>query len=322
MTTVTLRRRTVLLGGLAAPMVSRPALAAFPDRPITLIMPYAPGTVAGAYARVIAEHMQREFGQPAVVTHRDGASGTVGMRLLANSPADGHTIAITPLTPVAVMPHLIRNLGIGPDSFATVCGVAENILGLVVKADSPVRTVPDLVAAGRRRMLNFGSPGPNSLPQLGVFRMTRATGVEFSHIPFRGDSAPITETIAGRLDFSAIVVSSGTPQIEAREIRLIGVFSNRRHPDYPDVPTVAEQGIDATQLSYVGCFAPRGTPEAALDQLERALRVAMAGDAFRSVAQRGRVVIDFQPRASFGPLVSSEFAAFGTVLKALGVEPE
>jgi tripartite-type tricarboxylate transporter receptor subunit TctC len=244
------------------------------------------------------------------------------MRALSASPSDGHTIAITPLTPVVVMPHLIRNLGITPASFATVCGVAENILGVVVRADSPIRSVPDLVEAGRKRMLNFGSPGPNSLPQLGMFRVSRATGIEFNHIPFRGDAAPITEILAGRLDFAASVVASSTAAIEAGEVRLIGVFSDRRHPGYPDVPTVKEQGIDAVQLSYVGCFAPAGTPAPTLDALEAAMRNAMTSETFLAVARRGRVVVDFQPRARFGLLVQREFTSFGTVLRELGVEQE
>jgi tripartite-type tricarboxylate transporter receptor subunit TctC len=322
MTQEPLPRRAALLGTAALPWLARPARAAFPDRPITLIMPYAPGSVASAYARAIAERMQARFGQPVAVTHRDGASGTVGMRALAQSPPDGHSFAITPLTPVVVMPHLIRNLGISPDSFAVVCGVAENILGVVVRADSPIRSMPDLVEAGRRRSLNFGSPGPNSLPQLGMVRVSRATGVEFNHIPFRGDAAPITETIAGRLDFAAIVVASGTAGIEAGELRLIGVFSDRRNPGYPDVPTVKEQGIDAVQLSHVGCFAPAGTPDAALDMLEAGMREAMEGEMFVNVARRGRVLVDFQPRARFGPLVRREYANFGTLLRELGVQPE
>lgn len=315
-------RRSLMLGALAAPLLARPALAAFPDKPVTLIMPYAPGTIAGAYARVLAEHMQKETGQPCVVTHRDGGSGTVGMRALAQAPGDGHTIAITPLTPVVVMPYLVRNLGISPDSFAPVCGITENILGIVVKADSPVRGVAELVAAGRRRNLSFGSPGPNSLPQIGTWRITRATGVEFTHIPFRGDAAPVTETIAGRLDFAAIVVSSATPQIEAREVRLIGVFSARRHPDYPDVPTMAEQGIDATQLSYAGMFASRGTPDATLGALERLTTQGMATPAFQAIAQRGRVVVAPLERRAFTALVAGEYAAFGPILRQLGVEPE
>jgi tripartite-type tricarboxylate transporter receptor subunit TctC len=317
-----LTRRAALLGLATLPLLGRSARADFPDRPMTLIMPYAPGTVASAYARVIAETLQARFGRPVAVVHRDGASGTVGMRALAQSQADGHTIAITPLTPVVVMPHLVRNLGISPASFSVVSGVAENILGILVRADSPIRSVPDLVAAGRRRSLSFGSPGPNSLPQIGMVRVSRATGVEFNHIPFRGDAAPITEIVAGRLDFSAGVVASSTAAIEAGELRLIGVFSDRRHPGHPGVPTVKEQGIDAVQLSYVGCFAPAGTPDAALDQLEAGMREAMASEAFLGIAQRGRVVADFRPRARFAPLVQREHDSFGAILRELGVRPD
>lgn len=291
-----------------------------PERPITIVLPYAPGSAADGYSRAMGEHFTRALGQPVTVVNRDGASGTVGMRSVANSPPDGLTLGITPMTPVVVQPHMVRNLGIGPESFAPVCGIAENILGVVVRADSPFRTLRDLTTADRP--LTYGSPGPNSLPFLGVWRMQRAAGGTYEHVPFRGDPPSMTEVLAGRLDFAAVVVASASGQIASGALRLIGVFSDRRHPDFLEVPFARELGIDAVQLSHVGMYAPRATPEAALAVLERTCLEALETPAFRDVARRLNVVAQARGRADFTAMVAREYAAFGTILPELGVRPE
>lgn len=293
-----------------------------PERPFTVVLPYAPGSAADGYSRAMGEHFTRSLGQPVTVVNRDGGSGTVGMRSVANAAPDGLTLGITPMTPVVVQPHMVRNLGMGPESFAPVCGIAENVLGVVVRADSPWRTLNDVVAAAKERTLGYGSPGPNSLPFLGVWRMQRAAGGSFEHVPFRGDPPSMTEVLAGRLDFAAVVVASASGQIASGRMRLIGVFSDRRHPDYPDVPTAREQGLDAVQLSFVGMYAPRGTPEAALAVLERTCRDSLETEAFREVARRLNVVAGFRSRADFARMVAEEYGAFGTILPQLGVRPE
>ncbi len=170
-------KRILLALALVVPVAAK---AQFPDRPITIVLPYAPGSASDSYGRALGEHFTRMMGQPVVVTNRDGGSGVVGMRFVAQSAPDGYTLGLTPVTPVVVQPHMVRNLGIGPDSFQPVCGTNENVLGVLVREDSPIRNLADLVAEGRRRPLTYGSPGPNSLPQLGVFRIQRATGVEFT----------------------------------------------------------------------------------------------------------------------------------------------
>jgi tripartite-type tricarboxylate transporter receptor subunit TctC len=316
---IPMRLLTVLLGLLA--LAAAPALA-FPERPITIVLPYSPGSAADGHARALGEHFTRVRGQPVVVTNRDGGSGVVGMRSDAASPPDGHTLGLTPMTAIVVQPHLLRNAGIGPDSFAPVCGTNENVLGLVVRADSPVRDLPGLVAEGRRRQLSFGSAGPNSLPQLALWRVQRATGVDFVHVPYRGDPPHLNELLGGRLDFSSTVVASASELIDAGRLRLIAVFSAGRHPDYPAVPTAREQGIDALQFSQVGLYAPARTPEPVLARLEAACRSGMDDPAFRRVAAAGRVVIRHVPRAEFAAMVRQEYENYGRILRELGVQPE
>lgn len=297
------------------------AAHAYPDRPITLVSPYSPGGADG-FARTLANALAQQLGQPLALTNRDGGSGVVGMRSVAQSPPDGHTLAITPMTAIVVQPHLVRNLGIDPDSFAPVCGTNENILGVVVRTDSPIRDLTALVAEGKRRAMTFGSAGPNSLPQLGVFRIQRATGVDFTHVPYRGDPPHLNELLGGRLDFSSTVVASASELIESNRLRLIGVFSTEPHPDYPNVPTARQQGIDALQLSQVGIYAPRGTPVPILDQLEAACRAGLEDPAVRRVAATTRTVLNFMPRADFTTMIAQEFRNYERILRELGVEPQ
>ena len=312
-------KRLLLALALLVPAAAR---ADFPDRPITIVLPYAPGSASDSYGRALGEHFTRMMGQPVVVTNRDGGSGVVGMRFVAQSAPDGYTLGLTPVTPVVVQPHMVRNLGIGPDSFQPVCGTNENVLGVLVREDSPIRNLADLVAEGRRRPLTYGSPGPNSLPQLAVFRIQRATGVDFTHVPFRGDPPHLNELMAGRLDFSSAVVASASGLIDGNKLRLIAVFSARRHPDYPDVPTAREQGIDAQQLSQVGIYAPRGTPEPVMARLEEACRTGVEDETFRRVAATRKVPVNYMSRADFTAMVLSEYEAYGHILRELGVQPE
>lgn len=296
--------------------------AAWPDRPISMVVPYSPGGSQEGHVRALAETMSRQLGQPVLVVNREGASGVVGMRFVAASPPDGHTLAITPMTAVVVQPHMLRNAGTEPDKFEAVCGTNENVLGVFLRADSALRDLPGLVAEGRKRALAFGSAGPNSLPFLGVWRIQRATGVEFTHIIYRGDPPHLNDLLGGRLDFSTGVVASGAELIEAGKLRLLGVFSARRHPDYPNVPTAREQGIDAEQLSQVGIYAPRGTPPAVLDRLEALCRSGSEDPGVLRAAAQGRVVVNYMPRTDFAALVRSEYGNYARILKELGVEPQ
>jgi tripartite-type tricarboxylate transporter receptor subunit TctC len=219
-----------------------------------MVLPYAPGSASDAYGRALGEHFLRVLGQPVVVVNRDGGSGVVGMRFTAQSTPDGHTIALTPMTAVVVQPHLVRNTGTAPENFAPICGTNENVLGVLVRSESPIRDLAGLIEGGR--------------------------------------------------------------------LRLIAVFSTRRHPDYPDVPTAREQGVDAEQLSHVGLYAPRGTPEPVLDQLEAACRSGTEDASFRRVAAASRVPVNFLPRAEFTAMVTREFESNRAILRTLGVEAE
>ena len=312
-----------LLGALLALTPLAAAAQGFPDRPITIINPYATGSQTDAVARALAESFAQTLGQPVVVVNREGGSGVVGLRALAASPPDGHTLAFSPMVPLAIQPHLVRGTGLGPQAVAPVCNVTENLLGVMVRADAPWRDLNALAAEAKRRSLAYGSPGPNSAPAIGVARLAQATGGgDYVHVPFRSDAASLLELKAGRLDFAAIVVASGVPMARAGEMRLLGTFSLRRHPEFPDVPTAREQGIDAVELSSAGLYAPRGTPEPVLARLEAACRTAMDSPGLAQVAARWGVLPEFLGRDGFARRIAESHESHGVVLRALGVQPE
>jgi tripartite-type tricarboxylate transporter receptor subunit TctC len=313
--------RRTLLAALLSLATLAPAHAQYPERPITVIMPYSPGA-ADVLIRTMGEHIQRQLGQPLVTSTRDGASGVVGMRVVAAAPPDGYTIGHTPMTAIVVQPHMLRNPGISPESFEGVCGTNENVITVAVRADSPIRDLPGLVAEARRRPMTFGSPGPNSLPQLAVWRVQRATGVEMNHVPYRGEAPHVNDTLANRLDFSAAIVSSVAELVKSGRMRMLAVFSANRHPDFPEVPTAREQGIDALQFSQVGIYAPRGTPGPVLDRLEAACRSALDEPAVRRVLATTSSPVSFVPRQELTRMIREEYVNYGRILRELGVQPE
>jgi tripartite-type tricarboxylate transporter receptor subunit TctC len=155
-----------------------------------------------------------------------------------------------------------------------------------------------------------------------VHRVQVAAGGQWTHVPFRGDGASLTEVIAGRLDFAAIVVASGVPMARVGQTRLVAVFSEGRHPAFPDVPTAREQGVDAFQPSFAALWATRGTPEPILDRLQEACRRAMETESFKRFAENWGAVPQFRGRADLGRLLASEYEATGKAFRELGVQPE
>ncbi len=305
-------------------MTVRSAMAQqYPERTITIVHNYGPGTASDATARMIAEALAQQLGRFVIVDNRSGASGVVGTKFVSASAPDGYTLMVGPMTAITSQPHLVRGTGLGPNSIEPICNISANILGAAVRSDSALVDGPSLIAAARKRPLNFGSAGPNSLSSLAVHRAkVSAGGGEFVPVPYRSDADALAEVLAGRLDFAALLVANGTPMFRAGTLRLIGVFAEKRHPEYPDVPTFREQGIDAVQMSYAGMLAPKGTPEPILELLEQNCRAAIASAPFKRAVEQYGIVVDFRGRNDFATLLAAEYESLGTILRELGVQPQ
>mgnify|MGYP000347571265 FL=1 len=193
---------------LSASAIHSSAQDTYPARPITMINPWAAGSSTDIMARAVAEQFYKQMGLSVVVVSRDGGSGVVGMTALMQAPADGLTLAFTPMTPVTIQPHHLKDLKLSPDTIQPVCGITENILALSVRSDSPFKSLADLIAAAKSKSLSYGSPGPNSAPFLAVDDLARHQKLNVVHIPFKGDAASLQELLAGRLAFATSIAAS------------------------------------------------------------------------------------------------------------------
>lgn len=319
-------RKVLCCGAVAATALLTSPLAVaqqYPEKPITIIHNYGPGTASDATARMIGEALSQQLGKSVVVDNRAGAAGVVGTKAVTGSAPDGYTLMVGPMTAVTTQPHLVRDVGLSPDLVAPICNISANILGAAVRSDGPFTDAPSIAAAAKKRPLDFGSTGPNSLSSLAVHKMkVSAGGGEYVSIPYRSDGASLADLLGGRLDFASLLVANGTPMFRAGTLRLIGVFAEQRHPEYPNVPTFREQGIDAVQMSYAGMIAPKGTPEPILDLLEANCRKAIDSAPFKRAVEQYGIVVDYRGRKDFAKLLADEYASLGKMLKELGVQPQ
>lgn len=264
-----------------------------PERPVTIVNPYAAGSTTDTLARTLAQGMTARLAQPVVVQNRDGAAGGIGTAFVTRAAPDGHTLLFAPAVVLSVLPAR-GDPGYGPEALVPVCQTFENAMAIAVRPDSPFATLTDLVAAARARpgAVTFGHQGIASIPHLAALELAEEARLQFQDVPYRGEPAVITDLRAGRVDFAVTVMGS----LAGQNMRVLGVFAPARHPLMPEVPTVAEQGFPVAPTSFGGLFAPAGTPQAARVALEAACLAAARDEAYRAVAARV-----FQPETPEAP---------------------
>lgn len=306
----------VLLAGGAAC-----AAEPYPSRPIQFVVPFAAGGGLDLNARNFAQALSEVLKQPVAVTNRDGAAGTIGLQAVASARPDGYTIAFTPAVPLTSEPHRVKSIVYRLDTFRPVCQVFHNIFAIAVPEDSPYRNVDDLLKDARSdaRKLSYGTSGTGSIPHLGASDIEAATKVELTHVPYKGDAPMLQDLLARRLSFGAVLASSITPQLQAGTLRLLAVYSDRRHPAFPQVPTLTEAGVPVVQLSFGGLLVPAQTPPEAVAALEAGCQKAAQSSAYRDWAQRAHQVIDYQPGAAFEKRLRQDSQAKAATLKRLGL---
>jgi tripartite-type tricarboxylate transporter receptor subunit TctC len=321
--------RRVLAG--AAASVALPGLvwaqAAWPDRPVRLVVPFTPGGTTDILARAMAAELQEAFGQPFVIDNRGGAGGTLGTEMVARAAADGHTLMMGHIGTLAVNPSLYRNLPFDTvASFAPVILVAivPNVL-VVNPRKVAARDVPELVALARQRPrgLSYGSGGNGSAAHIAMVAFGVATGIELEHIPYRGTGPMMNDLIAGTIDLTLTGGPPALPPVRAGLLRALGVSSLGRLSSAPDIPTIAEQGVpgfDATQ--WYGLVAPAGTPPAIIARLNAEAARILAGERLRPrLAAEGAEAAPGTPEA-FRELILAERLRWGELIRRANVQPD
>lgn len=259
------------------------AVKDYPLRPIRLVTPFAPGGSTDSIARYLAPKLSERLGQNVIVENRPGAGGMIGTHLVAKSTPDGHTLLLPSGAFTAQAASVSKLPYDAVRDFAWVSMMLTYPFVLVVKADSPLKGVADLVAAARAHpgKFNYGTVGIGSVFHLAAELFNSLAKVETVHVPFKGGSEPVVAMVGGQIDFMFTTMTGITPHIKAGRARALGICSLDRHPQMPDVPPVAQvlPGFEVT--SFAGVAAPRGTPRPVIDRLNAVLREVLEEPATR-----------------------------------------
>ncbi|RZL53619.1 MAG: tripartite tricarboxylate transporter substrate binding protein [Variovorax sp.] len=282
-------KRFVLAASAAASLLfaAAPSPAAaqpYPSRPVHVVVPFAPGGPVDVLARVLGQDFGEAWSQPFVVDNRAGAAGNIGVDYLAKAAPDGYTIGIVPAGNIAVNPSLFPNLPYKASDLQPVAMLAtvENVL--VVGADSPAKSLKDLLAmaAARPDSVSFASPGAGSQAHLAGELMALEGKVRMIHVPYKGTGPALNDVIGGQVTMMFGQMSSVLPLIRGGKLRAVGVASLKRSATLPDVPTVAEQGMPRFEaVSWYALMVPAATPKAVVDRLAAESATMLAKPAIR-----------------------------------------
>ncbi len=297
----------------------------YPNRPITLVVPFPPGAVTDASARLLQPLLSERLGQQVIVENRPGAGGVVGMGQLARTEPDGYTIALTVNAPLVMAPHLQASLPYDPATdFRTVGLFAETYLMLSVRADSPWQTLDDIIAAARERPgeLTFGSAGIGSAHQIAGLVLNELADIDIEHIPFQGGGPAIQDLLGGHISMSYGTISAVLPHVQSGALRMIGAVEAGRVPGYPEVPALNETVPGLETSTWVGIFAPAGTPDDVMERLNAALMATVQDPAvIQALAGIGMSPLT-NTVAEGEAILVRDIAAWGERIDLAGIAPQ
>lgn len=310
--------------GLAAGLVSVAAWAAeYPERPVTMIVPFPPGGVADTVARPVAEALGRELGQPVVIENRAGAGGAVGIGQAARAKPDGYTILMS-LSSISILPEADRILERRPayrlDQFVPIARVTADPTVLVVRGDAPWDSVEELVQAARAQpgKLNYGSSGLYGTMHVPMAMLQDAAGIQMTHVPFTGAGPAVQALLGGQVEMISTGPSSVLQLIEAGRLKPLAHWGDEPLATLPDVPSLKSQGFDARFVQWSAVFALAGTPEPVVGRL-RAAMAKVAGDekVKASIAAAGSPVL-YMDAPAFQAYWKEDAAAMAQAVQRIG----
>ncbi len=318
-------RRDCLLGGLATALLPWRAdaqEAAYPSRPLRFLVGFAPGGPADGLTRLFGSRLQAQLGQPVVVENVPGAGSTLGIARLSKMPADGYAIGFAHTASLSIGPSLYKNVGYDPlKDLTPVARLCEYVNVMAVRADSPWRTLADLLAAARAQpgALSYGSAGIGSTNHLSGELLSTRAGVKLTHVPYRGTALALNDLMGGALHFVFDAPNSAGPLVAAGKLRLLATTGRSRHKLYPELPSIAETVPDYEFRGWMGVVAPPGLPAALQHRLTRELELAAAApETTDRLAALGLDVAFGAPEA-LTRVIAAELALWGPLIRSLNL---
>lgn len=317
-------RRLAMVAALLAPLMAPWGAAAqeWPNKPIRMIINFAPGSSPDVLGRAVATPLSQALGVPVVVENRTGAGGIVGADAAAKAPGDGYTLLMASGSTMVIVPSLNAKLPYDPNKdLLPVAATARVELFLVVRSDSQFKTFADLQKFARANpgKLSYGSPGNGSTPHIGAEMLKHMAGIFAVHIPYRGSAPALQDLLAGNLDFF-MDPGIAAPHIRSGTLRLLAVGSNKRSFLYPDTPTLAELGLKGYDAGSTHSFyAPAGTPQPVIERLNREINRILVTPAVAQVIRGiGAEATPMSP-AQLAALNTSDLRRFADIIKQQGI---
>jgi tripartite-type tricarboxylate transporter receptor subunit TctC len=295
----------------------------YPTRPIKIVIAFPAGGPTDFVGRLLADKLKEQLGQSVLIENKGGAGGTLGADYVAKSDPDGHTLFLTTVGAVAIMPHLRTDMPYDPvKDFAPISLVVRNTTVMVVRSDSPINSAKELAALAKEKTdtIPFASTGSGTTPHLALELFQSAAGVKFLHIPYRGAAPALTDLLGGQVTAVALDVPVILSQIQGGKLKPLAASSDRRNPMLPNVPTLTELGYADTQSdNWYALLAPARTPPAIVAKLNAAVAKALAdSEVNNKLVQSGAIPSPTSPE-EMGALLKSELERWGRIVREKGI---
>ncbi|QJR16661.1 Bug family tripartite tricarboxylate transporter substrate binding protein [Usitatibacter palustris] len=300
------------------------AQAAYPERPITVVVPFTPGGSSDITARTISNELSKSLGQAFIIDNKPGANGGIGGKFVANSKPDGYTLFVGSIGVFAINPVLYKDLGYDPKKDYDLLSVAVRTPNaLVATANFPANTVAEFIDYLKKNpgKVSFASSGTGSSDHLTAVLFWQKTGTTGIHVPYKGGSAAHLDIIAGNANVSFQNLGSITQHVKGGKMKILAVTSDKRDPTFPNTPTLAESGVQGLEVfSWQAFVAPKGLPKEVTDKLQPALIAAMKHpDVVKKFTEMGFDVVANSP-AEFAKFLDAELARWKAVVDGAGIK--
>ena len=318
---IAFKGRLALLLAAALPL---PALAQFPAKPITFIVPFAAGSATDQIGRAIGQGVTEQTGQAVVIENKPGASAMIGAAAGARAAPDGYTVLITTNTTHAANEHLYKSLTYDPvKDYAPLTLLGKGGQIMVVNPASPAKTVGEFLAQARQQpgKLSFGSGSSSS--RIAGELLQQMANVQLLHVPYKSNPLAITDLLGGQIDMMITDTATGLPQVKSGKLRALGVTGTARSALAPDVPTIAEAGQKGFDMgSWQAVFAPAGTPKAIVDRLHAEIMKIVATPEVQARLKSFGMIPSTMTPAELGAYQKAEVAKWAQVIKAAGIKAD
>ena len=314
----TLGASAAILSLSLAPGASRGQATDFPTKPIKLVVPFTPGGVTDNIGRLMAERMGRELGRPLVVDNRAGANGRIGTDAVAKAAPDGYTLLVGSVGAFTIHPHMIKVPYDPVADFIPISLIATNDVVIAMNPERAPKTATEFIAwcKANSGKLQYGSSGIGSPTHMATELFRSRVGFDIVHVPYKGDSAAIADVVAGVVDFSFSTISATIALINAGKLRAIAVTGLNRSAILPNVPTLDEAGLKGFNAeSWVGLFAPAKTPDAVIQRIYGAVKVALADPEVRQKLVAGGNTVVGNDTAQYRAFLTAEWEKWGEVVR-------